>query len=184
MIVTPTPIPDLLLIQPKVFGDERGYFLETFSQKRYEEAGIPGGFCQDNLSFSRKGILRGLHLQNPNAQGKLVSVVQGEVFDVAVDLRLGSPTFKKWFSVILSGESKNQMFVPKGFAHGFCVISETAVFTYKCSDYYQPSSEICLIWNDPDIGVDWPKIEPELSARDLAGRKLSDIPESSLLSYR
>jgi dTDP-4-dehydrorhamnose 3,5-epimerase len=178
-----TGIPGLIVVEPKIFGDERGYFLETWSKQRYEEAGIPGDFCQDNMSYSRKGILRGLHMQNPNAQGKLVSVVQGEVLDVAVDLRRGSPTFKKWYGIILSEEKKNQMFVPKGFAHGFCVLSATAIFTYKCTDFYNPKAEICLRWDDPDIGIKWPVTAPELSARDAAGVRLKDVPESSFLAY-
>ena len=184
MNTIPTGIPGLVVIEPRVFGDERGYFLETWNKARYEEVGIVENFCQDNCSFSRRGILRGLHMQNPNAQGKLVSVTEGEVFDVAVDLRLGSPTFKKWYGIVLSGQKKNQMFVPRGFAHGFCVISETALFTYKCTDYYTPSAEICLNWNDPDLGIDWPIKNPELSARDAAGLKLSDVPTTALLKYR
>ncbi len=178
-----TGIPGLVVVEPRVFGDDRGYFLETWSKSRYSEAGIPEDFCQDNCSFSRRGILRGLHLQNPNAQGKLVSVMEGEVFDVAVDMRVGSPTFMKWYGIVLSGQKKNQMFVPKGFAHGFCVLSETAYFTYKCTDYYNPQAEICLIWNDPALGIEWPIKNPELSARDAAGLLTSKVPLSSLLKY-
>jgi dTDP-4-dehydrorhamnose 3,5-epimerase len=180
MDVKDTEIPGLKIIQPKVFGDARGYFLETYSKKRYEEAGIKAQFVQDNLSFSSKGILRGMHFQNPGAQGKLVSVVQGEVYDVAVDVRVGSPTFGKWLGVYLSGELKNQFWVPAGFAHGFVVTSESAVFSYKCDAYYNPSTEFSLAWDDPDIGIAWPLVQPQLSAKDQRGRRLRDFAKEEL----
>lgn len=183
MQVIETGIPGLLVIEPKVFGDDRGYFLESWNKTRYWEAGLKEDFCQDNMSFSRKGILRGLHLQNPNPQGKLVSVAMGDVFDVAVDLRKGSPTFSKWYGVHLSGVKKNQLFVPKGFAHGFCVLSETALFTYKCTDFYNPKSEFSIIWNDPDIGVKWPIDQPELSAKDAAGTRLHALPDHAFINF-
>jgi dTDP-4-dehydrorhamnose 3,5-epimerase len=179
-----TPIPGLLVIQPKVFGDERGYFLETYSAARYAQAGIPANFVQDNVSFSSRGILRGLHFQNPGTQGKLVTVLQGEVFDVAVDVRYGSPTFGQWYGLFLSGESKRQFWVPAGFAHGFVVTSESALFSYKCDAYYQPQSEFSILWNDPDIGIQWPIERPQLSAKDERGRRLRDIQSVDLPQYR
>lgn len=176
MNVLKTAIDGVLIIEPKKFGDARGYFLESFSQKRYEEAGIKGPFVQDNLSFSRRGVLRGLHFQDPNPQGKLVSAPLGEVFDVAVDIRKGSSTFGKWVGVMLSAENGRQLWVPPGLAHGFLVVSETALFSYKCTDYYSPSSEHCLLWNDPDIGIQWPfKDEVELSQKDLKGVSFSSL---------
>jgi dTDP-4-dehydrorhamnose 3,5-epimerase len=170
MNVLKTAIDGVLIIEPKKFGDARGYFLESFSQKRYEEAGIKGPFVQDNLSFSRRGVLRGLHFQDPNPQGKLVSAPLGEVFDVAVDIRKNSSTFGRWVGVMLSAENGRQLWVPPGLAHGFLVVSETALFSYKCTDYYSPTSEHCLLWNDPDIGIEWPFTEGvELSQKDLQG---------------
>ena len=154
MEVKKTAIDGAYIIEPKVFGDQRGFFLETYSQKRYQDAGIPGIFVQDNLSLSRRGVLRGLHFQNPNAQGKLVSAPMGEVFDVAVDIRVNSPTFGKWVGVHLSGENKRQFWVPPGLAHGFVVLSETALFSYKCTQYYAPQDEHAIMWNDPDIGIE------------------------------
>jgi dTDP-4-dehydrorhamnose 3,5-epimerase len=179
-----TPIPGLIVIQPKVFGDERGYFLETYSLARYEQAGIAGCFVQDNVSYSSRGILRGLHFQNPGAQGKLVTVLQGEVFDVAVDVRYGSPTFGKWYGLLLNGANKRQFWVPAGFAHGFVVTSEAALFSYKCDDYYQPQAEFSLLWNDPDIGIRWPVEQPRLSAKDEQARRLRDINSSELPQFR
>jgi dTDP-4-dehydrorhamnose 3,5-epimerase len=163
------PIQGLFEIQPKIFGDSRGYFLESYSQRDFEQAGIQARFVQDNQSRSVKGVLRGLHFQKSHPQGKLVSVIEGEVFDVAVDMRHSSATFGKWYGVILSGEKKNQLYIPEGFAHGFLVLSETAVFSYKCTDFYYPEDEGGIIWNDPDIGVIWPDlgIEYVLSAKDL-----------------
>jgi dTDP-4-dehydrorhamnose 3,5-epimerase len=176
-------IPGLLIIEPKVFGDERGFFMESYSRDRYAEAGVPAEFVQDNLSLSARGILRGLHLQHPNDQGKLCSVLQGEVFDVAVDVRVGSPTFGQWEGVTLSAENKRQFYVPPGFAHGFCVLSERALFSYKCTDFYSAESEIGVIWNDPDLGIEWPIDAPRLSAKDGENLRLKDIPPTQLPQY-
>ena len=152
-------IEGLKVITPDVFGDERGYFMETYSRRDFEEAGIGMEFVQDNQSSSKKGVLRGLHFQINHPQDKLVRVISGEVFDVAVDLREGSKTFGKWFGVILSAENKKQFFIPKNFAHGFLVLSDIAEFAYKCSDFYHPNDEGGLKWDDPDIGIDWPMPE-------------------------
>lgn len=184
MKVTETKLPGVLVIEPDVFGDTRGFFMETFRQERYEEAGIKENFVQDNLSFSSRGVLRGLHYQNPHSQGKLVSVVQGEVFDVAADIRQGSPTFGQWVGVNLSGENHHQFWIPAGFAHGFCVLSETAYFTYKCTDIYTPSAEGGIIWNDPDIGVDWPLKDVLLSDKDQVYPKLKDVPAAKLPVFK
>ncbi len=154
--VTTCEIEGLKIIEPKVFGDERGYFMETYHYKDYAAAGIPQEFVQDNQSMSKKGVLRGLHFQKEFPQDKLVRVIRGEVFDVAVDLREGSKTFGKWFGVLLSEENKKQFFIPKNFAHGFLVLSDVAEFTYKCTDFYHPNDEGGLLWSDPDIGVEWP----------------------------
>ncbi|MFL5345878.1 MAG: dTDP-4-dehydrorhamnose 3,5-epimerase [Hyalangium sp.] len=177
MKVIPTEIPGVLILEPKVFGDERGFFLETFHAKRYADAGIPGPFVQDNYSRSVKGTLRGLHFQEPQAQGKLVQVVAGAVYDVAVDVRKGSPTFGKWVGVELSSENKRQFWVPPGFAHGFCVLSESADFQYKCTALYAPENERAIIWNDPDLAIPWPiSGAPKLSAKDAAAPRLKDAP--------
>jgi dTDP-4-dehydrorhamnose 3,5-epimerase len=154
----PCPIAGLFEIQPKVFADSRGYFLECYSQRDFEAAGISANFVQDNQSRSAKGVLRGLHFQITHPQGKLVRAIEGEVFDVAADIRPGSSTFGKWHYVILSAEKQNQFFIPEGFAHGFLVLSETAVFAYKCTDFYYPNDEGGIIWNDPDIGIKWPDL--------------------------
>lgn len=175
MNVIKTKLPGVVIIEPKVFGDTRGFFMETFSQAKYEQIGICGPFVQDNLSFSTRGVLRGLHYQQPNTQGKLVSVVQGEVFDVAVDIRTGSPTFGQWVGVNLSGENHRQLWVPQGFAHGFCVLSETTYFTYKCTDVYMPSAEGGIMWNDPDIGIEWPLKDIVLSDKDQVYPRLKDV---------
>lgn len=180
MKVTPTAIPEVLIVEPRVFPDERGYFLETWNQLRYAEAGIDVTFVQDNLSFSRRGVLRGLHYQNPNAQGKLVSAAHGEVFDVAVDLRVDSPTFRQWVGVTLSAENQRRLWVPAGFAHGFVVTSESAVFAYKCTDYYAPRDERSLRWNDPELSIDWPVESPVLSAKDAQAPLLRDTPRGLL----
>jgi dTDP-4-dehydrorhamnose 3,5-epimerase len=180
MIVETTPLPGVRLLKPKVYGDARGFFIETWNRRRYAEAGLDLDFVQDNLSYSRRGILRGLHFQNPQPQGKLVQVLEGEVFDVAVDIRLGSPTFGRWHGVILSAENHHQFYVPEGFAHGFCVISETALFAYKCTDFYRPDTEHSLRWDDPDLAISWPIADPILSAKDQAGRCLRDFPRESL----
>lgn len=173
----PTSIPDVILCVPKVFGDDRGFFLETFRASEFEEQCAPVKFVQDNHSKSTRGILRGLHYQNPQPQGKLVRVTEGEVFDVAVDMRKGSPTFGKWVGEFLSAENKHMLWVPPGFAHGFYVTSDTAEFVYKCTDYYAPENEHSLLWNDPDVGIDWPLEkggEPKLSPKDAEGLRIGD----------
>lgn len=170
MNVTETALPEVLLIEPQVFGDSRGFFLETFSTQRYSDLGITSQFIQDNWSHSRRGTLRGLHFQIQHPQGKLVHVMQGEIFDVAVDVRQGSPTFGKWVGVTLSAENKKQLWIPPGFAHGFAVLSESADFVYKCTDSYAPEHERTLLWNDESIGVEWPlESEPILSDKDRNG---------------
>ena len=176
-------IPGVRIVEPSVHGDERGFFMESYSRDRYAEAGIPGEFVQDNVSLSAKGILRGLHLQHPNAPGKLCFVLEGEVFDVAVDVRVGSPTFGQWEGVTLSSENKRQLYVPPGFAHGFCVLSERAMFSYKCSDFYAARSEIGVAWDDPEIGIEWPIQSPRLSDKDQQNRRLQDIPADTLPHY-
>ena len=170
MKLTLTPIKDLVIIEPKVFGDERGYFYEAYNKNTFHELGLDYVFVQDNQSFSRKGVLRGLHFQKNYPQAKLVRVIEGEVFDVAVDLRKDSPTFGKWYGVVLSGENKKMFMIPRGFAHGFLVLSETAIFSYKCDDFYHPNDEGGIIYNDPTIGVEWPKLDCEiiLSEKDKA----------------
>lgn len=178
MEVVKTPIEGVLLIKPQVFGDERGYFVETWQKERYEAAGINLPFVQDNHSKSTKGILRGLHFQNQHPQGKLVMVSLGEVFDVAVDIRKGSPTFGKWFGAILNQENQNQLWIPPGMAHGFVVLSDVAHFHYKCTDFYHPGDEGSIRWNDPTIGIDWPyKEEPVLSAKDQIAPFFKDALE-------
>jgi dTDP-4-dehydrorhamnose 3,5-epimerase len=174
--VTPTALPEVLLFQPKVFGDDRGFFFESFSAREFEVAtGIKRKFVQDNHSRSKKDVLRGLHYQIQHPQGKLVRVAQGEVFDVAVDLRRSSPNFGKWAGTILSSENKSQLWVPEGFAHGFLVLSETAEFLYKTTDYWYPEYERSILWNDPKIGINWPlTTPPQLSAKDKNGVPLND----------
>jgi dTDP-4-dehydrorhamnose 3,5-epimerase len=177
MQVTPLSIPDVLLIEPRVFGDERGFFFESFNQKVFEQAvGRQISFVQDNHSKSVKGVLRGLHYQVKQPQGKLVRVVQGEVFDVAVDIRKSSKTFGQWVGVILSAENKKQLWVPEGFAHGFVTISETAEFLYKTTDYYAPKYERCIMWDDPSLAISWPiKGKPTLSSKDSHGLPLNPM---------
>lgn len=177
MKVIDTNIPDVKIIEPTVFGDERGYFMETWNQKEFEDkvVGRPTHFVQDNHSKSKKGILRGLHYQTENTQGKLVRVISGEVFDVAVDIRKESVTFGQWVGVNLSSENKRQLWIPAGFAHGFYVTSEEAEFVYKCTDYYNPRAEHSIIWNDKDIGIKWPiSKEPKLSEKDMIGETLTN----------
>jgi len=172
MKVTQTAIADVLLLEPKVFGDARGFFFESFNHKVFEEAtGVKTQFVQDNHSKSAKGVLRGLHYQVQNPQGKLVRVTQGEVFDVAVDIRKGSPTYGKWVGEVLSAENKRQIWVPAGLAHGFLVLSDTAEFFYKTTDYYAPEHERCIAWDDPTLAIDWPLhgAQPLLSKKDLEG---------------
>ncbi len=178
-----TGLPEVMIIEPKVFGDARGFFMETWNQARYVEHGLLAVFVQDNLSFSQKGVLRGLHFQNPNAQGKLVYVQQGEVFDVAVDIRVGSPTMGEWVGVTLSSENMRQFYIPEGFAHGFCVTSETALFAYKCTEMYQPKLEYGVSWQDPDLGIKWPNEKPLLSEKDLNNPRLKDIEAWLLPRY-
>lgn len=174
MNVIPTKIPDVLIIEPKVFGDDRGFFFESFNQKAFDEAtGLDVTFVQDNHSKSVRNVLRGLHYQVQQPQGKLVRVVQGKVFDVAVDIRRGSPTFGQWVGEILSAENKRQMWIPEGFAHGFLTLSETAEFLYKTTDYYAPEHERSISWNDPDLGIDWQlDNSPSLSTKDKNGVSL------------
>lgn len=169
-----TPLPGVLVIEPQVYTDPRGLFFESYQQERYREAGLHAAFVQDNISHSSQGVLRGLHYQLLHPQGKLVSVAAGEVFDVCVDIRQGSPTFGQWFSQVLSAQNHWQMFVPAGFAHGFCVTSETATFTYKCTNFYAPGDEYSIRWNDPAIGIDWPLESPLLSDKDAAAPLLSE----------
>ncbi len=172
MKVTATAIADVLLIEPKVFGDERGFFFESFNERAFREAtGVTLPFVQDNHSKSARGVLRGLHYQTQQAQGKLVRVVAGEVFDVAVDIRSNSPTYGQWVGEVLSGDNKRQLWVPPGLAHGFLVLSESAEFLYKTTDYYAPAHERCIAWNDPTLAIAWPTISvaPQLSAKDAAG---------------
>lgn len=183
MQVLKTDLPGVVIIEPKVFGDERGFFMETWNQERYADTVTTDSFVQDNVSLSRKGVLRGLHFQKINPQGKLVYVLQGEVYDVAVDIRVGSPTFGQWVSVVLSAENKRQFFIPAGFAHGFCVTSDTALFAYKCTDKYNPQSEGSVLWNDPDLNIPWPTDAPELSAKDVVGTKLADFSHDLLPNY-
>src|SRR5690606_19074709 len=166
MDVIPKELASVLVIEPDIFGDERGFFQETWNRARYAAAGIDVAFVQDNLSYSRRGTLRGLHFQNPHPQGKLVYVLEGEVYDVAVDVRAGSATFGQWVGVTLSAKNRRQMYVPPGFAHGFCVTSEMALFAYKCSDIYAPQAEGAVAWDDPDLGIEWPTREPILSGKD------------------
>lgn len=189
MIVTELDIPGLLLIEPKIYGDHRGWFVETYNAERYEKLGIPttrisrvSQFVQDNMSYSKKGILRGLHIQKPY-QGKLVQVIEGEIYDVAVDLRPDSATFGRWYGLILSSENKKQFWIPEGFAHGFYVLSETALFSYKCTNLYAPQNESTILWNDPVIGIEWPLwskglvavcCQPILSEKDRIGFTLQE----------
>ncbi len=180
MKITETTLPGVVLIEPDVFGDQRGFFMETWHRQRYFDAGLKKDFVQDNLSLSRQGILRGLHFQHPHPQGKLVQVLRGRVFDVAVDIRGGSPTFGQWVGVELSGDNHHQLYVPEGFAHGFCVLSDEALFSYKCTDFYHPETEKSLLWNDPDIGIEWPVSEPLLSGKDQKGKRLKDFSRHEL----
>ena len=175
MNVIKSEIPDVLVIEPKVFGDDRGHFYESYNEREFvRRMGITACFVQDNHSRSARNVLRGLHYQVKQAQGKLVRVVAGEVFDVAVDLRKSSPTWGKWTGARLSAENKRMLWIPVGFAHGFVVLSDSADFLYKTTDYYAPEYERCIIWNDPDIGIEWPLEEPILAAKDKVGRRLKD----------
>jgi dTDP-4-dehydrorhamnose 3,5-epimerase len=175
MNIIPSDLAGVLIIEPDVFADPRGFFVETYQRRRYRQLGIESRFVQDNLSFSVKGTLRGLHYQKKYPQAKLVQVISGEIFDVAVDIRPGSPAFGRWAGIILSAANHLQVLIPEGFAHGFCVCSETAHVWYKCSDYYRPEDEGGLNWNDPDIRIDWPVREPILSPKDRQFSFLRDL---------
>jgi len=175
MNIIETAIPGALIVEPKLFGDARGFFLEMYQADRYAGSGIAPRFVQDNLSRSAQGVLRGLHFQNPRPQGKLVTVLRGCVLDVAVDMRAGSPTFGRHVAVELNEDNRRQLWVPRGFAHGFVVRSESADFFYKCDELYSPSDEIVLRWNDPQLGIDWGCAAPKVSARDGEGRKLAEL---------
>ncbi len=183
MNVIPSTLREVLIVEPKVFGDARGFFVETWQQERYASHGIGPTFVQDNMSRSSRGVLRGLHYQWPNPQGKLVSVADGEVLDVAVDIRVGSPTFGRWAAVRLSAENKRQLYVPPGFAHGFTVVSETALFVYKCTEPYMPQFDRGIRYDDPAIGVDWETTNPTLSAKDVGLPLLADVAPENLPRY-
>lgn len=175
MQIIETPLPGLLRIEPRAFGDARGFFLETFQQNRFQRAGLPTSFVQDNHSRSVRGTLRGLHYQSPQPQGKLIFTVRGEIWDVAVDVRPGSPTYGQWYGVTLSETNHWQLYVPPGFAHGFCVVSEIADIVYKCTDFYAPEFEQTIVWNDPDLNIPWPVSNPILSAKDQRGQRLHEL---------
>ena len=183
MLVLDTDIPEVKLIKPLSHGDSRGFFLETFQQERYKEMGINYNFIQDNHSRSKKNTLRGLHYQSKNMQGKLVRVSRGSVYDVAVDIRKGSPTYGKWVAYILSDENHHQLFIPPGFAHGFCVLSDYADFEYKCTDLYNPDFEVGLLWSDTDLNIDWPISNPFVSEKDKANPLLKNLDDKLLPIY-
>lgn len=180
MKVIETSLPGVLVIEPQVFGDARGFFYESYNEVRFREAGIDARFVQSNVSRSARGVLRGLHYQWPHPQGKFVSVLEGEVFDVAVDIRRGSPHFGKWFGAMLTADNKRHMWIPEGFAHGFCVLSEYATFSYQCTALYDSKADAGVAWNDPAIGIDWPIGEPRLSEKDNKAPMLKDIPVDRL----
>ncbi len=185
MKIIATEIPGVLLIEPRRFGDERGWFVETWQQARYAEQGMPGPFVQDNQAFSQRGVLRGLHLQHPHGQGKLVQVISGAVFDVAVDVRRGSPWFGCWVGAILSAENRYQLYIPEGFAHGYCVTSDNALFSYKCTDSYHPETQFAIRWDDPALAIEWPLAgAPTLSEKDRDAPCLHDVPEDRLPPYQ
>jgi dTDP-4-dehydrorhamnose 3,5-epimerase len=175
MKILTTPLEGVFVIEPQVFEDHRGFFMETYHQSRYQESGFHRIFVQDNLSFSARGTLRGLHYQIRKPQAKLVQVVTGEIFDVTVDIRPNSPTFSKWTGILLSEQNRRQVFIPEGFAHGFCVLSNTAHFLYKCSDFFNPYDEGGIVWSDPTIGIEWPIKDPVLSEKDKQLPQLSEI---------
>jgi dTDP-4-dehydrorhamnose 3,5-epimerase len=183
MKVTHTKLAGAMVFEPKIFGDARGFFMETWNYQRYKEAGLDVKFVQSNLSKSVKGVLRGLHFQNPNPQGKLVQILTGEVFDVAVDIRQGSATFGQWHAEILSGDNNKQFYIPEGFAHGFCVLSESAIFSYMCTNTYDAQADCSLLWNDPQIAIDWPISHPLLSDKDKNALTLSTIDANKLPKY-
>jgi dTDP-4-dehydrorhamnose 3,5-epimerase len=183
MRIVPTELAGVLIIEPDVYADQRGFFMESFQKQRYKEAGIETEFVQDNISRSVQNTLRGLHYQHPNDQAKLVQVLEGEIYDVAVDIRHGSPTFGRWIDVILSDQNRRQFFVPAGFAHGFCVLSPSALFLYKCSDFYTPEAEGGICWDDPDLAIPWPVRSPILSQRDSRFTPLEQVPSHRLPVY-
>jgi len=183
MKVVPTAIPEVLLVEPRVFGDDRGHFLETYHARRYGESHIPSEFVQDNLSHSRRGVLRGLHYQWGHPQGKLVMVVEGEIFDVAVDIRRGSPTFGQWVGATLSSRDYRQLYIPEGFAHGFCVTSDHATVCYKCTELYSPEEDRGICWNDPTLAISWPVTDPILSGKDRRLPTLADLPAQHIPTY-
>ncbi|HEY9228058.1 MAG TPA: dTDP-4-dehydrorhamnose 3,5-epimerase [Gemmatimonadaceae bacterium] len=180
---TSTDLPGVLLLEPRVFGDDRGYFFESFNRNVFADAGLTVEFVQDNISKSVGGVIRGLHLQNPNSQGKLITVLDGSVVDVAVDVRVGSPTFGRWVSFELSSANKRHVYIPPGMAHGFAVTSDSAIFSYKCTTYYAPEHELTIRWDDPDLAITWPVSSPVLSAKDRAGALLADCPPDRLPQY-
>lgn len=183
MKVVETSLPGCVVIEPAVFGDERGFFFETWNADRYGQLGLPDRFVQSNVSSSARGVLRGLHYQWPNPQGKLVTVLEGEVYDVAVDIRRGSPTFGRWDAVILSAENKRQFWIPEGFAHGFAVLSERAIFSYLCTAQYDRAADAGVRWNDAAVGIDWPIDSPLLSEKDGKAPFLADVAENRLPIY-
>jgi dTDP-4-dehydrorhamnose 3,5-epimerase len=178
-----TSLPGAVVIEPQVFGDTRGFFYESYNQAKYREAGITDTFIQSNVSRSSRGVLRGLHYQWPNPQGKLVSVLEGEVFDIAVDIRRGSPHFGRWAGVVLSADNKRHFWIPPGFAHGFCVLSEHATFTYQCTALYDRDADAGVRWDDPDLAIDWPVSDPQLSDKDQKAPLLRDVPAERLPVY-
>ena len=180
MKVIETGLPGVVVVEPPVYRDDRGFLTEVWNRRRYDEAGLGVTFVQDNLSSSRRGVLRGLHYQWPASQGKLVTVLHGEVFDVAVDVRTGSATFGQWVGVSLSSDNKHQIFIPQGFAHGFVVLSEVALVLYKCTEFYTPSDEGSIVWDDPAIGIDWPRPDPILAPKDAGAPRLADVPSDRL----
>lgn len=180
MNVIETALPGVLIVESREFRDDRGFFLETWNEARFAERGLPTRFVQDNVSFSREGVLRGMHFQHPHGQCKLVMALVGEIFDVAVDIRIGSPTFLKWTSCILSAENRRQLVIPEGFAHGFFVLSESALVQYKCTDRYDRASEGSLAWDDPEIGIEWPEGRRILSEKDAAAPRLNAFPRERL----
>ncbi|WP_413625493.1 dTDP-4-dehydrorhamnose 3,5-epimerase [Luteibacter sp. Lutesp34] len=179
-----TPLPGCVLIEPQVIGDSRGFFYESYNEAKFKEAGIDRRFVQSNISRSARGVLRGLHYQWPRPQGKLVSVLEGEVFDVAVDIRRGSPTFGQWTGVMLTAENHRHFWIPEGFAHGFCVVSDHAIFSYQCTDLYDPKADGGVLWSDPAIGVDWPLSSPLLSGKDAKAPLLKEVAPERLPEYR
>jgi len=178
--VSKTPLSGVVVVKTRVFGDARGFFMETFHQQRFESVGLPSNFVQDNQSRSSKGVLRGLHYQFPQWQGKLVRVLSGAIFDVAVDIRPDSRTFSQWYGLELNDENRLQLYIPPGFAHGFATLSDLADVAYKCTSLYKPEDEVSLIWNDPDIGIEWPIDKPLVSEKDAAAPRLSEINHSDL----